>query len=111
PDCVVSQMAGPKCTFSRVFGEIKSADNVDENDLLAKDLLRLGVFGKDAIDTDSMEGVMLYQAVGKSHHHFYGISLVSDGLYLMFEFERITIPRSVKDVYNITSFLNSLMAV
>ena len=65
PDCVLSQMVGPKCYFSRVFDEVKSADSVDENDLLAKDLLRLGVFGKDAIDTDSMEGVMLYQAVGK----------------------------------------------
>lgn len=58
-------MVGAKCTFSRVFGEVKTADSVDENYLLAKDLLRLGVFGKDGIDTDSMEGVMVYQAVGK----------------------------------------------
>ncbi|KAI7855511.1 hypothetical protein BDC45DRAFT_438604, partial [Circinella umbellata] len=87
PDCVLSQMVGPKCYFSRVFDEVKSANSVDENYLLAKYLLRLGIFGKDAIDTDSMEGVMLYQAVGPTII-FYGISLVSDGLYLMFEFEK-----------------------
>ncbi|KAI9273078.1 hypothetical protein BDA99DRAFT_533902 [Phascolomyces articulosus] len=46
PDCLISNMTGMKCTYSRVFGEVKSAANEHDGHLLAKDNLRLKILAK-----------------------------------------------------------------
>ena len=65
PDAIVSRVAGTNLGENFVFGEVKPAHVVSDTYLLLKDLLRLGVFAKDAIDQDKLEAVITFQAVGK----------------------------------------------
>ncbi|KAI7859258.1 hypothetical protein BDC45DRAFT_497219 [Circinella umbellata] len=63
PDAKVSNMCGINYGEACAFGEIKPDEHAKDNYLLAKDLLRLCVFGKDSIDKDHMYATMLFQAV------------------------------------------------
>ena len=64
PDAAVFKMDQDVYDFPIAFGEAKlpSANNV----LLVKDLLRIAMFSKDAIDSNSLYSVVSFQAVGKS---------------------------------------------
>lgn len=52
---------------SLMFGEVKPC-NADSN-LKAMDLLRLAVFGKDAIDVNKWNKVLLFQIIGNYIYH------------------------------------------
>lgn len=48
------------------YGEAKSAAQGDNNYLICRDLLRIAIFCKNALDVQSMEGVLGLQIVGRT---------------------------------------------
>ena len=48
------------------FCEVKGGDNGDDVNLRFIDLLRLGMFAKNAIDKETIKSVMVVQAIGTS---------------------------------------------
>jgi hypothetical protein len=64
PDAVMAIMHQRRFNESRGFGEVKTAEALSDNYCLTKDLVRLGVFGKQAIDIYSIKATLLSQVIG-----------------------------------------------
>ncbi|KAG2216353.1 hypothetical protein INT45_006303 [Circinella minor] len=110
PDAKISNMCGINYGEARAFGEVKPDEHAKDNYLLAKDLSRLCVFGKDSIDKDHMYATMLFQAVGHSIT-FYASALVADGTYVVIELETIKFPESLKELKLFGGSLNGIINV
>lgn len=95
---------------SHGFGEVKTAEALSDNYCLTKDLIRLGVFGKQAIDIYNMKATLLFQAIG-NHIFFYIQTLVKDGVYVMVEVDGIVIPLCLKDLTTFISQINTLKKI
>ncbi|KAL0136188.1 hypothetical protein V8B55DRAFT_1291394, partial [Mucor lusitanicus] len=79
------------------FGEVKRKTMAGNHYLINWDLLRLAVFGKNAIDGNKLSGNLAIHVVGP-HITFYLIKLHADGLYIMTEMARVQCPMSVMEV-------------
>ncbi|KAG2227548.1 hypothetical protein INT45_002233, partial [Circinella minor] len=110
PDAKISNMRGINYGEARAFGEVKPDEHAKDNYLLAKDLLRLCVFGKDSVDKDHMYATMLFQAVGH-FITFYAFALVADGTYVVIELETIKFPESLKELKLFGGSLNGIINV
>ncbi|KAI8875875.1 hypothetical protein K501DRAFT_201686 [Backusella circina FSU 941] len=64
PDVVTAVMNQRKFNESRGFGEAKTDEALNGNYCLTKNLIRLGIFGKQAIDVHSMNTTPHSQAIG-----------------------------------------------
>ncbi|KAG0165213.1 hypothetical protein DFQ29_001722 [Apophysomyces sp. BC1021] len=65
--------------------------------LLAKDLVRLGIFAKNSIDVNNMKGVLAMQVIGR-RVFFYIVILMYDGMYIMYEIGQLLIPAKLSDL-------------
>jgi hypothetical protein len=65
PDSSISTLKGYSIDYSRAFGEVKSLVHANNSAAIGKDLVRLGLFAKNAIDIHNMAGILTFQAVGK----------------------------------------------
>ncbi|KAI9002032.1 hypothetical protein BC832DRAFT_562037, partial [Gaertneriomyces semiglobifer] len=77
------------------FGEL------DDTCMLNLDLIRIGRFGKQCVDSLTTAGVInpvvpLFQAVGQNVC-LYGIFLLADGIYVMAEIGKVVIPLCAKE--------------
>ncbi|SAL99042.1 hypothetical protein [Absidia glauca] len=97
PDICVTRLHGSTWVSNQGFGEVKSAIQGGNNHSICRDLLRVGMFCKDALDAQNMEGVLGIQVIGRMVT-FYVLVLPSTGLYVMYELETIRIPSCMDDV-------------
>jgi hypothetical protein len=67
PDAAVSKVVQDRFQESLVLGEAKTKERVKDTYELTRDLIRIGVFSKEAIDSSNIDTVMSFQAVGKFH--------------------------------------------
>ncbi|KAI9018625.1 hypothetical protein CLU79DRAFT_805155 [Phycomyces nitens] len=74
PDICISRLHGMAWATNHGYGEVKSAAQGGNNYSICQDLLCVGVFCKNALDTQNMEG-----------------------LYVMYELEKIKIPSCLYD--------------
>ncbi|KAI9005459.1 hypothetical protein CLU79DRAFT_685617, partial [Phycomyces nitens] len=79
------------------FSEVKRQSMAGNHYLVNWDLLRLAVFGKNAIDGNNLSGNLAIHVVG-NYITFYLIKLHADGLYIMTELVRLQFPMSVMEV-------------
>ncbi|CEG80009.1 hypothetical protein RMATCC62417_14405 [Rhizopus microsporus] len=86
------------------FAEVKPAAESDNNCSIAKDLIRLGRFSKNAIDHSNLDVCLSVQSVRRTTT-FYLTKLMSDGLYFMMELATLTTPSSL---LNLTQHLIQL---
>ncbi|KAI8991908.1 hypothetical protein BDF20DRAFT_904303 [Mycotypha africana] len=75
PDICLSRLHGMTWASNYGYGEAKSAAQGGSNYLICQDLLRVGLFCKNALDAQNMEG-----------------------LYVMYELEKIKIPSCLDDL-------------
>jgi hypothetical protein len=73
-------------------------------------LIRIGIFSKEAIDTNGFKNNICFQAVGNSVK-FYIISLTEKQLYIMFEFAHIHVPMSLEDLPSFIAQSDKLMQI
>ncbi|KAI9009417.1 hypothetical protein BC832DRAFT_538548 [Gaertneriomyces semiglobifer] len=104
------------------FGEVKPTGCKDDTYMLNLDLIRIGRFGKQCVDSLTKAGVInpvvpLFQAVGQNIC-FYGIFLLADGIYVMAEIGKVVIPlcakellRFVDEVHTLVVFRNMCMRI
>jgi hypothetical protein len=92
------------------FGEVKTAEALNNIYCLTKDLVRLDMFGKQAIDIYNMKATILFQAIG-NRIFFYIQTLVKHGLYVMVEVDDVAIPLCLKDLTAFISQSNTLKKI
>ncbi|EIE86486.1 hypothetical protein RO3G_11197 [Rhizopus delemar RA 99-880] len=94
PDACITALNGAVWGTGHGFGEVKCFSQAENKFAVAKDLIRLGHLSKNAIDIHNMNGVLVFQVVGR-HVFFYLTKLMHDGLYIMLEIDKIELPASV----------------
>ncbi|CAO3665826.1 unnamed protein product [Umbelopsis ramanniana] len=106
----VIQQRGYSCTIG--YAEVKAEDRSGDTHIISYDLVRLAKFSKDAIDLNSLDGVIAVQAVG-STMSTYITKLFADGVYVMTELATWRLPRSLEelDMFVIASTLRKMMNV
>ncbi|KAI8877495.1 hypothetical protein K501DRAFT_337389 [Backusella circina FSU 941] len=97
PDICISRLHGMTWASNHDYGEAKSASQGGNSYSICRDLLRVGIFCKNALDTHNMEGVLGLQVIGRMIT-FYVLVLPSTGLYVMYELEKIKIPSCLDDL-------------
>ncbi|KAG1461383.1 hypothetical protein G6F46_005863 [Rhizopus delemar] len=60
PDICISRLHGMTWASNHGYGEAKSAAQCGNNYSICRDLLRVGIFCKNALDAQNMEGYILY---------------------------------------------------
>jgi hypothetical protein len=77
--------------------EAKSAALGGSNYAICRDLFRVVMFCKNALDAQKMEGVLGIQVIGRMGT-FYVLVLPSTGFYVMYELQKIKIPSCLDDL-------------
>ncbi|ORX45665.1 hypothetical protein DM01DRAFT_1294422 [Hesseltinella vesiculosa] len=98
PDCIITSF--PHQTDDGVnagFGEVKRHSMAGNHYLVNWDLVRLAIFGKNAIDDNNLAGNLSIHVVAP-FITFYLIKLQADGLYTMTELARVQCPMSVSEI-------------
>lgn len=65
PDAVIRVLHQHNYAESRGFGEVKTAQRIEESYELIRDLIRCTIFSKEAVDIHGMKGNIFFQVVGK----------------------------------------------
>lgn len=73
------------------FGAIKCHGEADNKHAIGKDLLRLGIFAKNAIDTHNLDSILVFQAI-RRRIFFYIVTLENAVMYVMFEIGEVEVP-------------------
>ncbi|KAG0746432.1 hypothetical protein G6F21_004406 [Rhizopus arrhizus] len=111
PDCIISIMQGSYHLGNLRYGEIKSPLETGNHFGTNIDLLRLGLYCKNAID-DNKLGASLAIHVTGFMVVIYLLQLQADGIYLITKLEHIQFPTSIEDVpaflTNATKLKNAL---
>ncbi|KAI9018105.1 hypothetical protein CLU79DRAFT_866679 [Phycomyces nitens] len=110
PDCLISIITDNHVACNIGFGEVKSELEVKNHRLVNFDLIRLGVFAKNAIDKASLTGTIAIHVVG-THACFYLVQLKADGLYTMTEIASVTVPLSIKDLRGYLAYASELKTI
>ncbi|KAG2182612.1 hypothetical protein INT44_005591 [Umbelopsis vinacea] len=97
PDICISRLHGMTWASNLGYGEAKSAMQGGNNYSICRDLLRIGIFCKNALDAYDMESVLGLQVIGRTVT-FYVLVLPSTGLYVMYELEKIKLPSCLDDL-------------
>ncbi|KAG0173873.1 hypothetical protein DFQ29_007687 [Apophysomyces sp. BC1021] len=97
PDITITSLKGVKWSTSHGYGEIESACHEANNFLLSKDLIRVAIFCKNALDAQNLEGILGLQIIGRSIT-FYLLVLPSKGLYVMYELGTLQLPNTLGDL-------------
>ncbi|KAG2207588.1 hypothetical protein INT45_002603, partial [Circinella minor] len=97
PDVMISALRGVTFTKNIGFGEMKSMQQCSNNFVISKDLIRLGLFSKEAINNYNLKGCLAIQSVGFTTT-FYISTLMGDGIYTMIEIGSITVPSAISNL-------------
>ncbi|ORX42785.1 hypothetical protein DM01DRAFT_1340968 [Hesseltinella vesiculosa] len=97
PDLCITKCCGVKWTSSLGYGEAKPAARENDKYVLCKDLWKVAVFCKDALDSQLIDGVLGIQIIGRTIR-FYLLMLPARRLYVMLELATIKIPDSLQNL-------------
>jgi hypothetical protein len=97
-------------SISRTFGEDKTQERINNVGDLVRDLIGIGIFSKETIDSSSTENVIVFQAVGNSIT-FYVVSFTNKHFYTMLEFAHIVIPMSLSDLPSFLAQADKIMQI
>ncbi|KAG1166836.1 hypothetical protein G6F36_012791 [Rhizopus arrhizus] len=97
PDSCISELEGLYFDASLGFVEVKPSSEDDNKQTLSKDLVRLGMFSKNAIDRWGMRGCLSIQVVGHKATFFLTTQPSAD-LYIMMELCIIHMPSCLADM-------------
>lgn len=110
PDACISVLDGSNWGSTRGFSEAKCHSQAENKYLLAKDLVRLGIFSKNSIDVSNMKGVLAMQVIGR-RVFFYIVTLMYDGMYIMYEIGQLLIPDKFSDLSLYVGQVNTILDI
>lgn len=76
---------------------LKSENEKNDNEALKRDLVQLGVFGKDAIVAHKVKSTFLIQAIG-TELTFYILCKKAEDVFVMLELDCIKFPTTVNEM-------------
>ncbi|RCH94979.1 hypothetical protein CU097_001320, partial [Rhizopus azygosporus] len=79
------------------YGEAKSAIQEAKNILVCRDLIRVAIFCKNALDAQNLDGILGLQIVGRKIT-FHILVLPSTGVYTMYELGSVKLPDTLHDL-------------
>ncbi|ORX55692.1 hypothetical protein DM01DRAFT_1024899 [Hesseltinella vesiculosa] len=97
PDSTITKVVGTDIGQTVGYGEVKPASQALNHKLVGKDLVRLALLSKNAVDTYRSKFVMSFLVVGH-HVTFYLTDGTRHGLYPMVEIAHIQLPMSLKEL-------------
>ncbi|SAL97565.1 hypothetical protein [Absidia glauca] len=97
PDSTISMVIGTEIGQTVGYGEVKPASQALNHKLVGKDLVRLALLAKNAIDTYRSKFVLSFLVVGH-HATFYLTDGTRNGFYPMVEIAHIQLPMSLKEL-------------
>ncbi|KAI7901899.1 uncharacterized protein BX663DRAFT_474490 [Cokeromyces recurvatus] len=89
------------------FIEVKEEKYRNDKNKLNKDLYKLGVFSKNAIDQNHLHGMLGIQTVGESIC-FYLTQQQCKGFYTMTEIDQLNVPKNLKELPQLIGFVDNL---
>ncbi|KAG1491402.1 hypothetical protein G6F49_011975 [Rhizopus delemar] len=92
------------------FFEAKPASQKKDAKRIQYDLVRLGVFGKNAIDIHQLGSSFLVQAVG-TKMSFYMLQKKTSDIYTMVELDTLTFPSTVNEIPAIFGYINRIAKI
>ncbi|CAO3653104.1 unnamed protein product [Cunninghamella blakesleeana] len=110
PDAVANLIDQSQWGPYNLFGEVKPVSSIDNTYNLVLDLIRLGHFAKNSIDHSSMKCIICFQAIDTCIL-FFVVSLLGDGLYVMYKIGKIYVPKCINDIVRYVSSLDILLDV
>ncbi|KAI7869716.1 hypothetical protein BDF14DRAFT_1874121 [Spinellus fusiger] len=110
PDICITSLCSSQFSTNHGFGEVKSAAYDSNHFLLCKDLLRVAIFCKDALDTHNMEAVLGIQAIGRVIY-FYILMLPANGVYVFLELGKVQVPNNVQDLTKLVMDASLLLLI
>lgn len=97
PYTCISVLDGSNWGVISGVSEAKCHSQAENKYLLAKDLVRLGIFAKNFIDVNNVKGVLAMQMIGR-RVFFYIVILMCDGMYIMYEIGQLLIPAKLSNL-------------
>ncbi|KAG2214070.1 hypothetical protein INT45_006476 [Circinella minor] len=110
PDGAVSKLDGRFFGSTLGYIEVKSIKESHNKYAISKDLARIGILSKNALDVTGNLGCLGIQVNGLNMN-FYITTLLSDGLYVMFEICTIDIPSSLQSLQGFLGYLDELLII
>ncbi|KAI7850080.1 hypothetical protein BDC45DRAFT_551191 [Circinella umbellata] len=110
PDLCITKCYGVKWQSSLAYGEAKAAIREKDHFVLCEDLLKVTIFCKDALDYQSMQGMLGIQVIGRTIK-FYLLTLQAKGLYVMTELTTIKIPDSLQNLPTLIPELPNVLKI
>ncbi|KAI9469860.1 MAG: hypothetical protein EXX96DRAFT_587681 [Benjaminiella poitrasii] len=109
PDGAITWVAG---NSQRHLGyiEVKPLSAAGSHHLMNSDLVRLGVFAKNTIDSNKCKNLLVIQAVGMMLT-FYMVERTTEELYTMVELDRIRFPSSIDEMSMIFGGMDKIMDI
>ncbi|KAG1453402.1 hypothetical protein G6F46_000153 [Rhizopus delemar] len=100
------------CNGSQVLGlrEAKLAHQASNGYMICRDLLRISFFCKNALDMQTMMGVMGLQVIGRTVT-VYSLVLPSSGLYVVYELAKVKIPDCLDDLPKLIMDISNVLLV
>lgn len=92
------------------FHEAKTMSESKNHHKINVDLIRLGIFGKNAIDAKELNAVILIQAVG-ANLTFYLMKKPTEDIYYMTEMNHIRFPTSLNELKGIYGFIDDICEI
>ncbi|CEI96017.1 hypothetical protein RMCBS344292_10188 [Rhizopus microsporus] len=92
-----TKSCGVKWTSSLAYGEAKPAIQGDNYFVVCKDLIKVTMFCKEALDNQLFEGILAIQVIGRTVV-FYLLTLLAQSLYALIPLAHIIIPDSLQSL-------------
>ncbi|KAG1473866.1 hypothetical protein G6F56_000698 [Rhizopus delemar] len=111
PDICITSLHGVQWKANHGFGEVKSFHQGDKsNFLLCADLVRVGIFCRNACALQNMDGVLGLHIVGRTVL-FYVLLSPSAHLYVMYELAKIKISNCIDDLTKLVVDMHHILRV
>ncbi|ORX51918.1 hypothetical protein DM01DRAFT_1336912 [Hesseltinella vesiculosa] len=105
-----TKSCGVKWGSSLAYGEAKPATQVDNHLVVNKDLVKVALLCKEALDNQLYEGMLGIQVIGRTVA-FYVLTLPAQSLYTLIPLAQIELPDSLQDLPSFATETPSLLKV
>lgn len=107
-DMWVTKSCGVKWTSSLAYGEAKPAIQGDNHFVVCKDLIKVIIFCKEALDDQLFEGILAIQVIGRTVV-FYLLTLLTQSLYTLISLAHIIIPDSLQSLPSLATEIPTIL--
>ncbi|KAI8371681.1 uncharacterized protein BYT42DRAFT_77491 [Radiomyces spectabilis] len=110
PDFAIKRYCGLQPVSNHGYGEAKAADQRYNIYYICMDLYRIGIFCRNATETQRSHRILAIQVIGFSVH-FYILLQPAPTIYTMLKIGDLSIPRSLKELPALITRLPTMLTI